>query len=71
MDAGAGAKEPEIIFQPLVILPAQHFDPPRKLAPEHRLMMAVLDAAVWCIDKYRVPTDTHGRRSQPFLNDGL
>ena len=37
---------PMDLFQPHVILPAQHFNPPKKLAPEHRLLMAVLDDAV-------------------------
>lgn len=53
---------PVALFEPLVILPAQHFDPPQKLAPEYRLMMAVLDDAVWCIEKYRFTTDARGRR---------
>jgi len=49
------------LFQPRVTLPAQRFDAPKRLAPEQRLMMAVLDDAVWCVEKYRVPTDTRGR----------
>ena len=32
---------PLSLFQPLLILPEQHFDPPHKLAPEYRLMIAV------------------------------
>jgi hypothetical protein len=50
------------LFQPHIILPSQHFEPPGKFAPEHRLMMAVLDDAVRCIEKYRFPTDVRGRR---------
>jgi hypothetical protein len=50
------------LFQPQVILPAQHFNLPKKIAPEHRLMMAVLDDAVRCVEKYRCPTDARGRR---------
>jgi hypothetical protein len=50
------------LFQPQVILPAQHFNPPKKLASEHRLMMAVLGDAVRCVEKYRFPTDARGRR---------
>jgi hypothetical protein len=50
------------LFQPHVIVPAQHFNPPKKLAPEHRLMMAVLDDAVRCVEKYRCPTDARARR---------
>jgi hypothetical protein len=50
------------LFQPHVLLPAQHFHPPKKLAPEQRLMMAVLDDAVRCVEKYRFPVDARGRR---------
>ena len=53
---------PLSLFQPLLILPEQHFDPPHKLAPEYRLMIAVLDDAVWCLEKYRLPRDARGRR---------
>ena len=56
------AEVPMTLLQPLLILPAQHFDPPQKLAPEYRLMMAVLDDALWCIQTYRLPRDTEGRR---------
>jgi len=50
------------LFQPYVILPAQHFNSPRMRSPEQRLMMAVLDDAVRCVAKYRFLTDTRGRR---------
>jgi hypothetical protein len=50
------------LLQPYGILPVQHFSPPRKLAPERRLMMAVLDDAVRCVEKYRFPANTRGRR---------
>lgn len=53
---------PQEVLRPHVILPAQYFSPPQKLSPEQELMMAVLEDAVWCIDKYRVPTDGSGRR---------
>lgn len=49
-------------FQPHTIFPSQHFEPPGKLAPEQRLMMAVLDAAVRCVEKYPFSTDAQGRR---------
>ena len=49
-------------LRPHVILPAQHFNPPQKLLPEQELMMAVLEDAVWCIEKYRLPMDGPGRR---------
>jgi hypothetical protein len=50
------------LLQPHMILPAQHFKPPKRLAPKHRLMTAVLDGAVRCVEKYRFPTDARGRR---------
>lgn len=50
------------LFQPHVILWAQHFNPPKRLAPEHRLMMAVLDDAIQCVKRYRFPIDDRGRR---------
>jgi hypothetical protein len=53
---------PMDLLQPHVILPAQHFNPPKRLAPEHRLMVAVLDDAVRCVEKYRFPTDARSRR---------
>ena len=45
-----------------VVLPAQPFNPPKELAPEHRLRMAVLDHAIRCVKHYRFPTDARGRR---------
>ena len=53
---------PSELLRPHVILPAQHFNPPQKHAPEQELMMAVLEDAVRCIEKYRFPTDGRGRR---------
>lgn len=53
---------PSALFQPQVISPAQYFAPPKKLAPEHRLMMAVLEDAVRCVEKYRVATYARDRR---------
>jgi hypothetical protein len=50
------------LFRPHVIVPAQPFNPRKKLTAEHRLMMAVLDGAVRCIEKYRFPVDAQGRR---------
>jgi len=45
-----------------IILPSQHFELPRKQAPEQRLMMAVLHDALDCLEKHRVATDSRGRR---------
>lgn len=50
------------LFQPHLILPVQHFHLHKTTAPEHRLMAAVLDDAVRCVEKYRVPRDARGRR---------
>lgn len=53
---------PGALLRPQLILPEQHFNPPQKHAPEQELMMAVLEDAVRCIEKYRFPTDGRGRR---------
>jgi hypothetical protein len=53
---------PVRLFQPDVMLPAQQFPAHSKREPEHRLMMAVLEAAVRCVRKYPFPTDARGRR---------
>ena len=50
------------VTQPDMILPSQHFGPRRKLAPEQRLMIAVLHDATDCLEKYRFATGSHGRR---------
>ena len=45
-----------------IVLPLQHFGSRRTQAPEKRLMIAVLHDALECIEKYRLATNTHGRR---------
>lgn len=45
-----------------ILLPSQLFGPRRKQAPEQRLMIAVLQDALDCVEKHRSATDTHGRR---------
>lgn len=45
-----------------VILPSQHLVAPKKVAPEYRLLIAVLEDAIKCVTKYRSATDTRGRR---------
>ena len=45
-----------------IILPSQQFGPRRKQAPEQRLMMAVLQDALDCVEKYRFADDPRGRR---------
>jgi len=39
------------------VLPCQFFTPALKETPEHRLMIAVLREAIYCIKKYRASTD--------------
>ena len=53
---------PSGMLQPNIILPSQHFGPRRRLAPEHRLMIAVLQDAIDCVAKYRYAKDYRGRR---------
>jgi len=50
------------LFQTHVIVPVQHFNSPKEITPELRLMIAVLADAVWCLEKYRCATDARGRR---------
>jgi hypothetical protein len=45
-----------------IILPSQHFRPRRKIAPEHRLMIAVLHDALECFTKSRSAEDNRGKR---------
>jgi hypothetical protein len=53
---------PSDVMQPHIVLPSQHFGPPRQQAPEQRLMTAVLQEALECVEKHRCATDTHGLR---------
>ena len=50
------------MLQPNIILPSQHFGVRAPLAPEQRLMIAVVQDAINCIEKYRFATDHRGRR---------
>ena len=50
------------MLQPNVILPSQHFGARKPLAPEQRLMIAVVQDAINCIEKYRFATGHRGRR---------
>ncbi|MEO8601113.1 MAG: hypothetical protein ABI629_00915 [bacterium] len=52
------------LFQPDIMLPAQYYSVLRKTSaqgPEHRLIMAMLQDAVDCFQKYRGATDENGR----------
>jgi hypothetical protein len=56
--AGASAR----MMQVDLLLASQHFGPRRKQAPEQRLMIAVLQDAVDCLEKYRSAADSCARR---------
>ncbi len=63
MDANPQLAEvPNGLLQLDIMLPSQHFGPRRKQGPEQRLMIAVLQDALECVEKHRFATDTHGRR---------
>jgi len=53
---------PLSIMQPHVILPSQYFKRSESFVPERRLMTAILDDAVRCIERYGCPTDARERR---------
>jgi hypothetical protein len=45
-----------------VLLPSQQYNALRKLTPEQRLMVAVLDDVLDCLEKYRRAVDSEGCR---------
>jgi hypothetical protein len=45
-----------------ILLPSQHFGALRKVSPEQRLMIAVLNDVLDCLEKYRLSVDAEGRR---------
>lgn len=52
------------LFEPDIMLPAQYFAVLRKSAPqgpEYQLVLAMLQDAVECFQKYRFATEPHGR----------
>lgn len=53
---------PSSMTQLDIMLPSQHFGPRRKQAPELRLMLAVFQDALDCIEKYRFAEDPRGRQ---------
>jgi hypothetical protein len=57
-----GVNRPTSLLEASVILPAQHSGPHRNLTPEHRLMIAVLQDAINCVEKHRCAKDFRGRR---------
>ena len=53
---------PSGLLQPHIVLPSQHFGDPKPLLPEMRLMVAVVQDAINCVEKYRFAKDRRGRR---------
>ncbi len=53
---------PGDLLQPHIILPSQHFGDRKSLLPEIRLMVAVVEDAINCAEKYRAATDRRSRR---------
>lgn len=65
------------LFQPDVLLPAQYFETvrPKSVAmPEKDLMLAVLEDAVCCVQKYLLASDRRGRilfkEAESWIFDG-
>ena len=65
MNADAG-KRVESVFEPDVVLPTQFFASVRREAPtkrgEYQLLIAVLEDAVHCFQKYCLARDRQGQR---------
>ena len=53
---------PAGMMQVEIVLPSQHFGPRRMQAPEERLMIAVLQDALACLQNHRFAKDAYGRR---------
>ncbi len=51
------------VMQPDIVLPSQHFGPQYRQAPEQRLMIAVLQDALDCVQKHRFAKDAHHRQA--------
>ena len=64
-DASLGAEEKMgSLFQPDTLLPAQYFDTVRRKAnsePEKKLMLAILEDAIDCFQKYIFARDGRGK----------
>ena len=53
---------PAGMMQVEIVLPSQHFGRRRVQAPEERLMIAVLQDALACLQNHRFAEDPYGRR---------
>jgi hypothetical protein len=49
-------------FTPRYVAPAEDLESPATSTPERRLMIAVLQSAVECLEKHRFATDSRARR---------
>ncbi len=65
------------LFQPDVLLPAQYFEKNQKkieMMPEKALMLAILEDAVCCFQKYLLASDRRGRilfkEAESWIFDG-
>lgn len=62
------------LFEPDVMVPAQYFAVLRKTAPqgpEYYLVLAMLQDAIECVQKYRFSTDPNGRELYTDAHDWI
>lgn len=62
------------LFEPDVMVPAQYFAVLRKTAPqgpEYYLVLAMLQDAIECVQKYRFSTDPNGRELYADAHDWI
>lgn len=68
-DASLGAEEKMgSLFQPDILVPTQYFETIRRKAnsePEKKLMLAILEDAIDCFQKYIFARDGRGKRHIP------
>ena len=57
-----GRKSPSLMAMPDVVLPSQYLAANRKPTPELRLLVAVMQEAIKCVEKYRFATNQRGQR---------
>lgn len=65
------AKIPHGLLQANTVLPSQYLRARHGHAPEKRLMIAVLQDAINCIEKYRFATDRRGRQHLDEVTEWL
>lgn len=64
MEGLSAEKKAHFLFQPDTLLPAQFYETVRKKrpVPEYRLMLAVLEDAISCFQKYLHARDERGKK---------